>query len=53
LGLSMTSHIVKEHRGTIGFESYEGLGTSFTIRLPISSSPLVASAGEKPAAARG
>ena len=53
LGLSITSHIVKEHRGTIGFESYEGLGTSFTIRLPISSSPLVASGGEKPAAARG
>jgi two-component system NtrC family sensor kinase len=35
LGLPITSHIVQEHRGTIHFESYEGLGTSFIIRLPI------------------
>jgi PAS domain S-box-containing protein len=35
LGLSITSHIVKEHRGTITFQSSPGLGTAFTIRLPL------------------
>ena len=39
LGLSITSHIVKEHRGTISFQSHQGLGTAFTIRLPILASP--------------
>jgi two-component system, NtrC family, sensor kinase len=46
LGLSITSHIVKEHKGTIHFKSYEGLGTSFTIRLPIPPPPSPGS-GEK------
>lgn len=46
LGLSITSHIVKEHGGTIHLESYEGLGTSFTIRLPIPPDPSPVS-GEK------
>ncbi len=39
LGLSITSHIVKEHRGTISFKSYPGLGTGFTIRLPVTLVP--------------
>lgn len=39
LGLSITSHIVKEHRGTISFQSYPGLGTAFTVRLPVTASP--------------
>lgn len=39
LGLSITSHIVKEHRGTISFQSYPGLGTTFTVRLPVTASP--------------
>ncbi|HEX7371434.1 MAG TPA: ATP-binding protein, partial [Thermodesulfobacteriota bacterium] len=47
LGLSITSHIVKEHRGTIHFESYEGLGTSFVIRLPIPPAPSPVSGEER------
>ena len=39
LGLSITSHIVKEHRGAISFKSYPGLGTGFTIRLPVTLFP--------------
>jgi signal transduction histidine kinase len=39
LGLSITSHIVKEHRGTISFRSYPGLGTGFTVRLPVTLFP--------------
>jgi len=34
LGLPITTHIVKQHGGTIDFESYGSLGTAFTIRLP-------------------
>jgi two-component system NtrC family sensor kinase len=46
LGLSITSHILKEHGGTVHFDSYEGLGTSFIIRLPIPPDPFPVS-GEK------
>jgi len=34
LGLPITSHIIKEHQGTVSLESYLSLGTAFTIRLP-------------------
>jgi len=34
LGLPISSHIIKEHQGTVNLESYLGLGTVFTIRLP-------------------
>ncbi len=34
LGLSIVRHIVLEHGGTIGVVSEEGLGSTFTIRLP-------------------
>ncbi len=34
LGLPITTHIIKEHRGTIGLQSYLSLGTAFVIRLP-------------------
>jgi two-component system, NtrC family, sensor kinase len=34
LGLSLVSSIVKEHGGTIHVESQEGVGTTFTVRLP-------------------
>jgi PAS domain S-box-containing protein len=47
LGLSITSHIVKEQGGTIHFESYEGLGTSFVIRLPIPPAPSPVSGEER------
>jgi signal transduction histidine kinase len=46
LGLSITSHIVKEHRGTISFQSDLGLGTAFTIRLPIMRSPAEVGEGD-------
>jgi len=45
LGLSITSHIVKEHRGTISFKSYPGLGTAFTMRLPVTLSPAAVDEG--------
>ena len=35
LGLSLAYEIVKNHDGLIHFESREGKGTTFTIRLPI------------------
>ncbi|MGC8658343.1 MAG: ATP-binding protein [Desulfomonilaceae bacterium] len=35
LGLLVTSKIVAEHGGEIYFESVEGVGTTFTIRLPL------------------
>jgi signal transduction histidine kinase len=35
LGLPITSHIVKEHRGTVSLESFLSLGTVFVIRLPV------------------
>jgi PAS domain S-box-containing protein len=34
LGLPITSHIIKEHQGTVSLESYLSLGTAFKIRLP-------------------
>lgn len=40
LGLPITTHIIQEHRGSVSFESYAGLGTIFTIRLPFLEFPL-------------
>lgn len=34
LGLSVSYRIVKEHKGTIGVDSIEGKGTTFTVSLP-------------------
>ncbi len=35
LGLSITQRIIHEHEGTLTFQSEEGKGTTFTIRLPL------------------
>ncbi|UUV17011.1 HAMP domain-containing histidine kinase [Fusobacteria bacterium ZRK30] len=35
LGLSIVSHLVKVHKGTLEIESTEGVGSSFTVYLPI------------------
>ena len=34
LGLAMTEHVVRAHRGRVGVESEEGKGSVFTIELP-------------------
>lgn len=34
IGLLITKRLVRLHRGTISFKSTEGVGTSFTVRLP-------------------
>ena len=38
LGLSIVSHIVKAHRGTVTVKSEPGRGSTFTIRLPLAGS---------------
>ncbi|WP_137173426.1 ATP-binding protein [Massilia sp. HP4] len=35
LGLSISKAIVEEHNGTIGFETRVGMGTRFTVELPL------------------
>lgn len=35
LGLNISKTIVEEHGGTIGFETHPGLGTRFTVELPL------------------
>jgi two-component system sensor histidine kinase SenX3 len=35
LGLSIVRHVVDNHRGSISVESVEGLGSTFTMRLPL------------------
>ncbi len=35
IGLAGTKRIVEQHGGSIGFESDEGRGTTFTVRLPL------------------
>jgi len=37
LGMSISQNIVEQHKGRILLESMEGKGTSFEVRLPISS----------------
>ncbi len=39
LGLLVTSKIIAEHGGEIYFESAEGVGTTFTVRLPYGQEP--------------
>jgi signal transduction histidine kinase len=36
LGLAIVKRAVDTHRGTISFVSKEGVGTTFTVTLPIS-----------------
>jgi protein-histidine pros-kinase len=36
IGLATTRQVVQQHGGTIGVDSREGVGTRFTVRLPVS-----------------
>jgi signal transduction histidine kinase len=40
IGLASAHQIVKQHGGTIGVESVEGQGSTFTVRLPLTESGL-------------
>jgi PAS domain S-box-containing protein len=35
IGLAASRHIVEQHDGTIGVETCEGVGSTFTVRLPL------------------
>lgn len=39
LGLSVCHDIIEHHNGTIRVTSHEGIGTTFTIRLPVADAP--------------
>jgi signal transduction histidine kinase len=39
LGLAISYGIIKEHKGTISVESQVGRGTTFTVRLPVTTEP--------------
>jgi signal transduction histidine kinase len=43
LGLLLVKHCVDQHRGSIEMQSEEGVGTTFTVRLPVVSTKAVAS----------
>ena len=47
LGLSIVKEIVESHGGTIGFTSREGLGTTFTVELPVTPPPSTAPNGTR------
>ncbi|MEA2933055.1 MAG: two-component system, OmpR family, sensor histidine kinase SenX3, partial [Actinomycetota bacterium] len=39
LGLSIVRHVVSNHQGSVHVDSEEGLGSTFTLRLPAASAP--------------
>ncbi len=39
LGLSIVRHVVVNHEGTVEVDSEEGLGSTFTLRLPVGAPP--------------
>jgi GAF domain-containing protein/CheY-like chemotaxis protein/anti-sigma regulatory factor (Ser/Thr protein kinase) len=51
LGLAMVYGIVTRHGGTVDVESREGVGTTFTIRLPVGRAEAAAGAGARGAGA--
>lgn len=46
LGLAIVRHVVNNHRGEVLVESSEGVGTTFTLRLPSSGGPVPLAAPE-------
>jgi two-component system sensor histidine kinase SenX3 len=41
LGLAIVRHVANNHRGDVSVTSTEGRGSTFTLRLPLGSGPVV------------
>jgi two-component system sensor histidine kinase SenX3 len=50
LGLAIVKHVASNHGGAVTVWSEEGLGSTFTLRIPLAATPLATPPGTAPAA---